>query len=193
MKNISDETLIKLCAKGDDRAFDTLMERYRKSLFSYIYCILRNNEAAEDYLQETLLKAFVTMRRGRYSEGGKFFAWLCSIAHNLIVDAFRQEKGGRMVSCDEPDIDILNSLKLSEGTVESRMVAHQIRADIRRLVNHLPAEQKEVVEMHYYNDLSFREIAERTGVSVNTSLGRMRYALKNMRRIADKNGIILTN
>jgi RNA polymerase sigma-70 factor (ECF subfamily) len=193
VKNISDEALIELYAKGDDRAFDKLMERYRESLFTYIYYILRNNEATEDFLQETLIRAFVTMRQGRYSEGGKFFAWLRRIAHNLIIDAIRQERIGEVVSCDEPDVNILNDAKLSEGNIENRIVACQIRADIRRLVNHLPAEQKEVVEMHYYHELSFREIAERTGVSVNTSLGRMRYALKNMRRIADKNGIILTN
>jgi RNA polymerase sigma-70 factor (ECF subfamily) len=193
LKNISDEALIELYTKGNDKAFDTLLERYRESLFSYIYYILRNHESTKDFLQETLIRAIVTMRQGRYSEGGKFFSWLCSIAHNLIVDSFRQDKSGRTVSCDEPDINILNNEKLSEGNIENRIVARQIRADVRRIVSHLPAEQKEVVEMRYYNELSFKEIAERTGVSVNTSLGRMRYALKNIRRIADQNGIILTN
>jgi RNA polymerase sigma-70 factor (ECF subfamily) len=191
-KKMTDEELVKLYADGCNRAFDVLLERYKDNLYSYIYYFVRNSETAEDVFQETFMKAIVTMRQGRYNDNGKFSAWLRRIAHNLIIDTFRQEKNENMVSCDEPDINILNSVELSEGTVESAMVTDQILTDVRRLVDSLPDEQREVVEMRYYRDLSFKEIAELTGVSINTSLGRMRYAILNMRRIADKSGVVLT-
>jgi RNA polymerase sigma-70 factor (ECF subfamily) len=191
-KKMTDEELVKLYADGCNRAFDVLLERYKDNLYSYIYYFVRNSETAEDVFQETFMKAIVTMRQGRYNDNGKFSAWLRRIAHNLIIDTFRQEKNENMVSCDEPDINILNSVELSEGTVESAMVTDQILTDVRHLVDSLPDEQREVVEMRYYRDLSFKEIAELTGVSINTSLGRMRYAILNMRRIADKSGVVLT-
>ncbi len=191
-KKMTDEELVKLYADGCNRAFDVLLERYKDNLYSYIYYFVRNSETAEDVFQETFMKAIVTIRQGRYNDNGKFSAWLRRIAHNLIIDTFRQEKNENMVSCDEPDINILNSVELSEGTVESAMVTDQILTDVRRLVDSLPDEQREVVEMRYYRDLSFKEIAELTGVSINTSLGRMRYAILNMRRIADKSGVVLT-
>ena len=146
----------------------------------------------EDIFQEKFLKAIVTIRQGRYSENGKFSAWLRRIAHNLIIDSFRQEKNENLVSCDEPEVNILNNAGLSEGNVENMLVNHQILTDVRRLVEFLPDEQREVVQMRFYQDLSFKEIAELTGVSINTSLGRMRYAILNLRRIAEKNGIVLT-
>ena len=147
---------------------------------------------AEEILQETIMKAIVNSRKGRYSESGKFSAWLRRIAHNLIIDSFRQDKNENLVSCDEPEINILNNAGLSEDTIENTIVSHQILADVRRLVDYLPDEQREVVQMRFYQDLSFKEIAETTGVSINTSLGRMRYAIMNLRRIAEKNGVVLT-
>ncbi len=190
--NQSDETLVSLYAKGENKAFDVLLNRYKDKLYSYIFYIVRNAEMAEDIFQETFVKAIVTIRQGRYSESGKFSAWLRRIAHNLIIDSFRQEKNENLVSCDEPENNILNNAGLSEGNIENLLVNTQVLSDVRRLVDCLPDEQREVVQMRFYQDLSFKEIAELTGVSINTSLGRMRYAILNLRRIADKNGIVLT-
>lgn len=191
-KHKTDEELVALYAKGENRAFNVLLTRYKSKLHSYIYYIVRNSEMAEDIFQETFMKAIVTIRQGRYSESGKFSAWLRRIAHNLIIDSFRQDKNENLVSCDEPEINILNNAGLSEDTIENTIVSHQILADVRRLVDYLPDEQREVVQMRFYQDLSFKEIAETTGVSINTSLGRMRYAIMNLRRIAEKNGVVLT-
>ena len=188
----TDEALVALYANGENKAFNVLLNRYKSKLYSYIYYIVRNSEMAEDIFQETFMKAIVTIRQGRYSDSGKFSAWLRRIAHNLIIDSFRQDKNENVISCDETEVNILNNANLSEGTIESAIVNNQILSDVRRLVDYLPDEQKEVVQMRFYQDLSFKEIAEMTGVSINTSLGRMRYAILNLRRIADKNGVVLT-
>ena len=179
--NATDETLVALYAQGNNEAFDILLNRYKDRLYAYIYYTVRNEELAEDIFQETFTKAIVTIQQGRYNENGKFPAWLTRIAHNLIIDCFRQEER-----------NLLNNIRLSEGTVESEIVNHQILSDVRRLIKHLPDEQREVVHMRFYQDLSFKEIAEMTGVSINTSLGRMRYAILNLRRMAEKYGIALT-
>lgn len=190
--NATDETLVALYAQGNNEAFDILLNRYKDRLYAYIYYTVRNEELAEDIFQETFTKAIVTIQQGRYNENGKFPAWLTRIAHNLIIDCFRQEKQENLVSCDEEERKLLNNIRLSEGTVESEIVNHQILSDVRRLIKHLPDEQREVVHMRFYQDLSFKEIAEMTGVSINTSLGRMRYAILNLRRMAEKYGIALT-
>ena len=190
--NATDETLVALYAQGNNEAFDILLNRYKDRLYAYIYYTVRNEERAEDIFQETFTKAIVTIQQGRYNENGKFPAWLTRIAHNLIIDCFRQEKQENLVSCDEEERNLLNNIRLSEGTVESEIVNHQILSDVRRLIKHLPDEQREVVHMRFYQDLSFKEIAEMTGVSINTSLGRMRYAILNLRRMAEKHGIVLT-
>ena len=190
--NATDETLVALYAQGNNEAFDILLNRYKDRLYAYIYYTVRNEELAEDIFQETFTKAIVTIQQGRYNENGKFPAWLTRIAHNLIIDCFRQEKQENLVSCDEEERNLLNNIRLSEGTVESEIVNHQILSDVRRLIKHLPDEQREVVHMRFYQDFSFKEIAEMTGVSINTSLGRMRYAILNLRRMAEKYGIALT-
>lgn len=190
--NAADETLVALYAQGNNEAFDILLSRYKDRLYAYIYYTVRNAELAEDIFQETFTKAIVTIQQGRYNENGKFPAWLTRIAHNLIIDCFRQEKQENLVSCDEEERNLLNNIRLSEGTVEAEIVSHQILSDVRRLMKHLPDEQREVVHMRFYQNLSFKEIAEMTGVSINTSLGRMRYAILNLRRMAEKHGIALT-
>ena len=190
--NAADETLVALYAQGNNEAFDILLNRYKDRLYAYIYYTVRNEELAEDIFQETFTKAIVTIQQGRYNENGKVPAWLTRIAHNLIIDCFRQEKQENLVSCDEEERNLLNNIRLSEGTVEAEIVNHQILSDVRRLMKHLPDEQREVVHMRFYQDLSFKEIAEMTGVSINTSLGRMRYAILNLRRMAEKHGIVLT-
>ena len=190
--NKADETLVSLYAEGENQAFNVLLNRYKDELYSYIYYIVRNSEMTEDIFQETFMKAIITIRQGRYNENGKFSAWLRRIAHNLIIDSFRQEKSENLVSCDEPEVNILNNIGLAEGTIENTIVNRQILSDVRRLMEFLPDEQREVVYMRFYQDLSFKEIAEQTGVSINTSLGRMRYAILNLRRMAEKNGVVLT-
>ena len=190
--NKADETLVSLYAEGENQAFNVLLNRYKDKLYSYIYYIVRNSEMTEDIFQETFMKAIITIRQGRYNENGKFCAWLRRIAHNLIIDSFRQEKSENLVSCDEPEVNILNNIGLAEGTIENAIVNRQILSDVRRLMEFLPDEQREVVYMRFYQDLSFKEIAEQTGVSINTSLGRMRYAILNLRRMAEKNGVVLT-
>ena len=190
--NSADETSAALFAQCNNEAFDILLNRYKDRLYAYIYYTVRNEELAEDIFQETFTKAIVTIQQGRYNENGKFPAWLTRIAHNLIIDCFRQEKQENLVSCDEEEWNLLNNIRLSEGTVEAEIENHQILSDVRRLMKHLPDEQREVVHMRFYQDLSFKEIAEMTGVSINTSLGRMRYAILNLRRMAEKHGIVLT-
>ena len=190
--NKADETLVSLYAEGENQAFNVLLNRYKDKLYSYIYYIVRNSEMTEDIFQETFMKAIITIRQGRYNENGKFSAWLRRIAHNLIIDSFRQEKSENLVSCDEPEVNILNNIGLAEGTIENTIVNRQILSDVRRLMEFLPDEQREVVYMRFYQDLSFKEKAEQTGVSINTSLGRMRYAILNLRRMAEKNGVVLT-
>lgn len=190
-KTMADETLVALYADGDNKAFDTLLIRYKNKLYSYIYYIVRNADLAEDIFQETFMKAIVTIRQKRYNENGKFAAWLTRIAHNLIIDHFRQEKNENVVSCDDEQTNVLNNIRLSERAVETDIVSQQVLDDVRRLMTFLPDDQREVVHMRFYQNLSFKEIAEATGVSINTSLGRMRYAILSMRRMAEKHGIAL--
>lgn len=192
LKEMTDEELVVCYSKGENQAFDILLNRYQNRLFSYIYFIVRNREIAEDIFQEAFVKAIMTIKQGRYTENGKFPAWITRIAHNLVIDYFRQERNENVVSNDDSEVDLLNNLKLSEGTVEDMLVDTQIKDDVRALIKLLPENQREVVQMRFYQDLSFKEIAEATGVSINTALGRMRYAILNLRRMAEERNIVLT-
>ena len=192
LKTMSDEQLVILYAKGNNAAFDILLERYESSIHSYIYFIVRNKELTEDIFQETFVKVIMTIKQGRYTEAGKFKAWITRIAHNLIIDNFRQERNENTISNDDVEVDLFNNVKLCDGTVEDSLVHNQVLSDIRKLIKHLPDSQREVLEMRYYKDLSFKEIADLTGVSINTALGRMRYAILNMRRMAEENQIELS-
>ena len=192
LKTMTDEELVVLYAEGNNAAFDQLLKRYKSSIHSYIYCVVRNKELTEDIFQETFVKVIMTIKQGRYTENGKFKAWITRIAHNLIIDYFRQERNENVVSNDEVEVDLFNNSKLCEGTVEDRLVRRQVLADVRNLVKHLPDNQREVLEIRYYQGLSLNEIAEKTGVSINTALGRMRYAILNMRRMAEENRIELS-
>ena len=194
MKNLNqltDDMLVALYSKGENKAFDELLSRYQDKLFNYIYFVVHNQELAEDIFQETFVKAIVTIQQGRYTADGKFNAWITRIAHNLVIDSFRQERNENTVSNDEGEIDLFNNAELCDDNIEMQMVNDQTLNDIRRLVDALPDNQREVVYMRYYQDLSFKEIADITGVSINTALGRMRYAILNMRRIAQENDIVL--
>ena len=192
MNMLTDEQLICLYAEGENTAFDVLLQRHQNRIFSYIYNIVKDKDLADDLFQETFVKAIVTINQGRYTENGKFPAWITRIAHNLIIDYYRQEKAQAQLSCDNDDINILNRKELSEETIEDAIVRRQILSDVKLLVQELPESQKEVLEMRYYMDMSFKEIAEATGVSINTALGRMRYAILNLRKIAEERNIVLT-
>lgn len=191
-KQMTDEELVVLYAEGNNNAFDILLSRYQSVIHSYIYFIVRNKELTEDIFQETFVKVIMTIKQGRYTENGKFKAWITRIAHNLIIDNFRQERNENWVSNDEVEVDLFNNIQLCDGTVEDHLVRRQVLSDVKRLVNHLPENQREVLEMRYYRDMSFKEIADATGVSINTALGRMRYAILNMRRLASENRIELS-
>ncbi len=188
----TDEQLVSDYSNGNNLAFDILLDRHKQVVYSYIYYTVRNRELAEDIFQETFIKAIVTIKQGRYTETGKFRAWISRIAHNLIIDHFRQKKNENTVSNDEAPVDLLNNPSLCDGTIEDEIVRLQITSDIRKLISYLPDSQREVLEMRYYQDLSFKEIADQTGVSINTALGRMRYAILNIRRMADEHDIVLT-
>ena len=192
LSRLTDEQLVAQYAKGTNEAFDALLLRHKPNLFGYIIQRVKDRDLADDIFQETFVKAITTIRQGRYNEEGKFSAWICRIARNLIVDYFRQEKTEASVSTDDGTVDILNRKELADETVEDAIIDLQIEEDVRRLVGQLPQEQRRVLEMRYYEGLSFKEIAEQTGVSINTALGRMRYAILNMRRIARERNVVLS-
>ena len=194
MKNVNqltDDELLKLYETGDNQAFEILLTRYKSKVYTYIFLIVRNRELTEDIFQDTFIKAISTIQQGRYIESGKFLGWVNRIAHNLIIDHFRREKNENTFSADAVDYDIVNNAKLSEKSIEDTMSNEQVLADVVHLIDMLPHSQQKVIRMRYFEDLSFKEIAERTDVSINTALGRMRYALLNMRRIAAENNVYL--
>lgn len=192
LKKQTDDRLVSAFADGNNQAFDILLERHKDRIFNYIYNMVKDEDLANDIFQETFVKAIMTIKQGRYSADGKFASWISRIAHNAVIDHFRQEKSQGTVSTDEADYDILNRRELAEDTIEDIIIDKSIRDDVRSLIQSLPAEQRQVLIMRYYNNLSFKEIAEKTGVSINTALGRMRYAILNLRRTAEKNHIVLT-
>jgi RNA polymerase sigma-70 factor (ECF subfamily) len=191
MENLSDESLVALFAQGKDEAFDVLLERYQSKLMSYIMLVVQNRDVADDIFQDTFTKVIVTVKSGRYHETGRFVGYLFRIAHNRIIDSFRQEQNSPCISEGERDYDIFNNLQLTDASYEDTLAARQVQRDIRRLIMSLPENQREVVIMRYYKNLSFKEIAELTHVSINTALGRMRYAILNIRKMAQEHHIAL--
>jgi RNA polymerase sigma-70 factor (ECF subfamily) len=191
LNQLTDDMLVALYSKGNDKAFDVLLSRYQGKIFNYIFFIVRNQELAEDLFQETFVKAIVTIQQGRYTADGKFASWLTRIAHNLVIDSYRQERNENTISNDEVEADLFNNADLCDENIEMQMVNEQTLIDVRRLVDALPENQREVVYMRYYQNLSFKEIADIIGVSINTALGRIRYALINMRRIAEEKHVVL--
>ncbi|MDE6782766.1 MAG: sigma-70 family RNA polymerase sigma factor, partial [Paramuribaculum sp.] len=184
---LSDEQLVAAYSNGDNQAFDTLLRRHQGRIYSYILSVVKNADVANDLFQETFMKAITTIKQGRYAESGKFLAWISRIAHNLIIDYYRQEKNENLVSADDiASYDVLNRRDLCDVNIEDCMVRDQISEDVRRLIEALPESQREVLKMRYYGDMSFKEISDKTNVSINTALGRMRYAIMNMRRIAQE-------
>ena len=189
---LTDEELVNLYVEGKNEAFDILLNRHKNKIFSYIFFIAKDKGLTEDIFQETFVKAIVTIKQGRYTENGKFSAWIIRIAHNLIIDHFRQERNENTISNDQQEIDLLNNMKYCEQTIEDKMIKNQISSDVQNLIRILPENQKEVVLLRYYKNLSFKEIADLTGVSINTALGRMRYAIMNMRKLAEEKNLTLS-
>lgn len=188
---LSDQNLLNQYLSGDKSAISSLIERHSRRVRDYINMMVKDRDVADDIFQETFIKAVRVIDEGRYTDNGKFLSWILRIAHNQVIDHFRAQRQDKLVSETDAGYDVLGTLRLSERTVEDSMVSDQIEQDIRALVELLPAEQREVVMMRYFAGLSFKDIAEQTDVSINTALGRMRYALINLRRMIKEKNIVL--
>lgn len=188
---LSDQQLLSAYLSGDQHAISILIERHSKRVLDYIRMMVKNDELADDIYQETFIKVVRFIDDGRYTDNGKFLSWVLRIAHNQVIDYFRQTKQQNNLTEADAGYDILNTKKLADASIEDRMVSEQTEADLRKLVDNLPAEQKEVVLMRYFGEMSFKEIAEQTNVSINTTLGRMRYALINLRKMIKQNQLAL--
>ena len=189
---LSDQVLLNHYLSGDRSAISNLIDRHSRRVKDYIHMMVKDCDVADDIFQETFIKAVRVIDEGRYTDNGKFLSWILRIAHNQVIDHFRAQRQNKSVSEAEAGYDVLGTLKLSERTVEDSMVCEQIERDVRALVELLPSEQREVVIMRYFSGLSFKEIAEQTDVSINTALGRMRYALINLRRMIKEKNLILS-
>lgn len=189
---IEDSILVKQYIGGEEKALEILINRHNQKIISFIYSKVLDRDVAEDIFQDTFIKVIKTLKRGSYSEEGKFLPWVMRIAHNLIIDHFRKNK--RMPKFEgSDDFNIFSVIKDEKMNIEKQMIKDQIDSDLSFLIDELPDDQREVLIMRIYKDMSFKEIAENTGVSINTALGRMRYALINLRKIVERNNIVLTN
>tara|TARA_B100000886_G_scaffold69131_1_gene43692 strand:- start:57 stop:641 length:585 start_codon:yes stop_codon:yes gene_type:complete len=190
--HISDSVLVKFYIEGDERSLEMLIKRHKQRIYNFIYSKVFDRDLTEDIFQDTFIKVIRTLKLGNYNEEGKFVSWVMRIAHNLVIDHFR--KNSRIPKFESNnDFDIFSVLKDNEIDVENQMIKDQILIEVKKIINLLPDDQKEVLVYRYYNELSFKEISKKTGVSINTSLGRMRYALINLRNIIKKQNISLTS
>ena len=189
---ISDSILVSKYISGDEKSLEILIKRHKQRIYSFIFSKVYDRDLTEDIFQDTFIKVIRTLKLGNYNEEGKFISWVMRIAHNLVIDHFRKNK--RIPKFENSyDFDIFSVLKNTDIDVESKMIKEQIHGEVKKIIEFLPEDQKQVLIYRYYNDLSFKEISEKTGVSINTSLGRMRYALINLRNIIKKKNIVLTN
>lgn len=189
---IPDAVLVKDYVGGDENALAILIKRHQSKIYGFIYSKVTDRDIADDIFQDTFIKVIKTLKSNAYNEEGKFLPWVMRISHNLIVDHFRRNKKMPMYRETE-EFSIFSIMSDNSPNIESRIITEQVESDLQRLIQELPDDQKEVLQMRIYQDLSFKEIADLTGVSINTALGRMRYALMNLRKVIDKNKIILTN
>jgi RNA polymerase sigma factor (sigma-70 family) len=189
---IPDATLVSRYINGEEYALEILINRHKQKIYSFIYSKVYDRDVTEDIFQDTFIKVIRTLKRGAYNEEGKFLPWVMRISHNLVIDYFR--KNSRMPKFDNSgEFSIFSVLSDSSLNAEKKIIKEQVENDVKRLVEELPEDQKEVLLMRIYDDMSFKEISDKTGVSINTALGRMRYALINLRKIIDKHNIVLTN
>ncbi len=192
--NLSDKDLVSDYIKGNERGLEILITRHRSRIYSYIFATIKNKTLAEDFFQDTFIKVIKTLKGGKYNEEGKFLPWVMRIAHNLMIDYFRKQKKFRTVSGtsrDNEDLDVFSTIGYDELNIEQRLVKGQLRSDVKELIERLPEEQKEVVRLRHYYEMSFKEISDFTNVSINTALGRMRYALINLRKMVEDHGVSL--
>ncbi|WGH75514.1 sigma-70 family RNA polymerase sigma factor [Tenacibaculum tangerinum] len=190
---VDDSVLVKNYINGNEFALELLIKRHQQRLYSFIYSKVQNRDTTEDIFQDTFIKVIRTLKKGSYNEEGKFLPWVMRIAHNLIIDYFRKNNRIPIFNNTIENFDIFSVLGDGTLNAEAKIIREQILNDVKGLVEELPEEQKEVLKMRIYNDMSFNEISENTGVSINTALGRMRYALINLRKIIEKNKIILVS
>jgi RNA polymerase sigma-70 factor (ECF subfamily) len=188
---LSDKVLLDRYLLGERGAISQLIDRHSNRVRDYIRMMVKDSDLADDILQETLIKVVRVIDQGRYADTGKFLSWVLRIAHNQVIDYFRSQKSAKTINESDAGYNVLGTLRFADSTVEDKLIAEQVAADVRRLVEHLPEEQREVVMLRYYSGLSFQEIADQTDVSINTALGRMRYALINLRKMIKENDIVL--
>ncbi len=188
----SDKELVSRYLNGEHQSLEKLINRHQNKIYAYIVMLVKDKQLADDLFQDTFIKAINTMRAGSYKEEGKFIQWIMRIAHNLIIDHFRRVKRIPVVDNANENFDIFDSISENSPSIEEQLVMNQILSDVKKLIAYLPDEQREVLEMRYYSGMSFKDIAEQTDVSINTALGRMRYALINLRKIVEENEMILT-
>ena len=190
LSKLSDQELVSLYLEGDHKSFEILIAKHKQKIYEFILSKIRDRDLAEDVFQDTFIKVINSLQKGRYNEEGKFLPWVMRIAHNLVIDHFRKSNKMRTISTKD-DFNIFDVIHDESKNAEEVLVNGQIYTDLRKLIECLPEDQKEVLKMRYYSDLSFKEISESTGVSINTALGRMRYALINLRKLIDKNQLDL--
>ena len=189
----NERELIRNYLSGNHASLQVLIERHQQRLYSYIFLLVKDKQLADDIFQDTYVKVINTLKLGNYKDEGKFIQWVMRIAHNLVIDHFRKAKKIPYVESNKPDFDVFDTLSLTDPSVEEQMVLDQIYSDVKKLLHFLPEEQKEVIYLRCYAGLSFKDIAEQTEVSINTALGRMRYALINLRKLITEKNIVLTN
>ena len=189
---MKDNELVTEFLSGNKSAIEVLIHRHKKKIYTYILLIVKDSQLAEDIFQDTFIKVIKSLERGKYQEKGIFVSWVARIAHNLIIDHFRKAKHLKTYSDSSTDSNVFNSTKFAEDTIEQVLIKNQIESDVRKLIEKLPFEQKEVILLRHFGELSFKEIAEQTNVSINTALGRMRYALINLRKFIEEKELSLT-
>ncbi len=187
----TDYELVQEFVNGSESAIEILIKRHKNRVFTYVMLMVKNEQLAEDIFQDTFIKVIHSLKAGKYKDNGRFLSWVIRIAHNLVIDHFRKEKQMNTISNDDTVVDLFNNRKLADKNIEDHIIYDQVCVDIRTLIERLPEDQKEVILLRHYGDLSFKEIADQTGVSINTALGRMRYALINLRKLIEKHKINL--
>ena len=194
LQELADETLVSLYQEGNNSAFDALLKRYESKVFSYLLYSVKNQELAEDLFQDVFIKMVVRIKNGQYAENGKFSSWMMRIVHNHLIDYYRTTPSDRIISNDESEVDLFNNADIAVNeNREQEMIDQQTLSEVRELIAKLPDAQREVLLMRVYEELSFKEIAEKTNCSINTALGRMRYAILNLRHMAAEHGISMAS
>jgi RNA polymerase sigma-70 factor (ECF subfamily) len=188
----SERELIRDYLNGKSSSLQTLIERHQNRLYSYIFLLVKDKQLADDVFQDTFVKVINTLKLGKYKDEGKFIQWVMRIAHNLVIDHFRKARKIPYVESQNADFDVFDTIRYTEPSIEEQMVMKQIHSEVKNLVDYLPDEQKEVIQLRCYSGLSFKDIADQTDVSINTALGRMRYALINLRKMIDEKKLVLT-